>query len=283
MSASSGDDGPPVWDSSPRRPVVHCPKDGVVCWYTDEGPTCGFCGWPHRERELPAESAQLVGNPMAAGEAQHAAVAESRASPVHSLRLVPSRLDFGVLAADTSAEREVQVRSQTGQNIDVGVNGTFPSWLVVERERRGKVRIRVDAGQWKGQSKERFEAMIKLECPNTAATATLPVLVQFCVPSIQCSPAAVRFPRVRGKRIQAAPLTIRNTAEGELVLKEIVLDHKWLKVDIVPLVDSSEVELRFIADVKAAGAGQHQAEVHIVSNDRAQPVVAIPVLLHVDA
>jgi len=78
------------WDVSSQQPPVHCPNDGAVCWVSDEGPTCGFCGWPHRERELPAEPDHLV-KAIAADELQHTAVADSGASPVHSLQLAQSR------------------------------------------------------------------------------------------------------------------------------------------------------------------------------------------------
>ena len=278
--SSSNTDVPSSVEIVSPDPSVNCPIDGVVCWMTDEGPTCGFCGWPHRERHLLNEPI-LVAAPVSATDAQRPAEVHVAKPTIPAMRLVPDRLDFGVVAADTTADRRVDVRDRTGQSSDLVAVGELPAWLRVEPQPSGKIKVRVDAGQWKGESSLPFRTTISLMDRNTNAVAKLDVAGEFVIPRMQGALTAVRFGRLQKGQTRVASMKIQNANAGELVLKQIVLDQSWLRAETVAAPDAGTVELRLTALASTAGPGQHQAEVQILSNDRTRPLVAIPVYLRV--
>jgi len=230
-----------------------------------------------------------TGPPPARGEDKIVRVVIESNTPVATLRsypieiryrlepmqLVPYRLDFGGVSAGTAHERSVEARHGSTA-VAVTVIGAPPPWLTASAQRDKKLIVRLDGEKWTGASDEAFDVVLSLQDPNTKSIGALHVTGEWQRPAIEVTPSTLRFGQVSKGKQASLTLAIRNARQGELVVKDVVLDHHWVSANAGAARSDGEGEL--IVSVNATGLkpGRHHAQIEIMSNDPVRPRLEIP-------
>jgi hypothetical protein len=156
--------------------------------------------------------------------------------------------------------------------VEIAVTDPLPLWLSARPDGK-RLLIRLDGDKWNGTSDEPFDLVLSLTDSETGSVGLLRVTGEWQLPAIEVTPMVLHFGRVAQGQNASMKLAIRNKQRGELIVKEIVLDHEWVSAS--PTTAEGDEGLSVMVNASGLKPGRHRAQLDIVSNDPRNPRLEI--------
>jgi hypothetical protein len=198
------------------------------------------------------------------------------------MRLAPSVIEFPATPLGAIREFTVKARHGNGRPIaGLAPAGPVPGWLELQPTERSEMLVRIRGDRREGDRDEQIRTTVTLRDEVTGLTGSLGLAGQFLSARADVAPRSLRFGTVRRGTTKTLPLRIRNTGRGDLMVKDIVLDHAWLSVDAPAEANPANAELQVRVNTEMMAVGRHVGLVEIESNDRRRQRIGIRVHVNV--
>jgi hypothetical protein len=197
---------------------------------------------------------------------------------VDALRFDPPEIDFGEISPEQTLDRTVRVVSGEDQPVTVPLEvvGKLPDWMRIKESKEGRLTIAL-TGPVLNEEKQ-LEWKLQFFEPASGLGEVLPVRGRLVVPRAQAG--KLKFGLVRMGQPERKPLPLYNVGKGTLLIKQVIFDQLWLKVE--ESSDAShplDVVVDFNEEHATERRGPRQAVIEVETNDLKRPKVEIRVLV----
>ena len=195
------------------------------------------------------------------------------------LKFVPAEVVFEELTIGKRKTVRVRVSHDNGDRVDAEIHAiSLPPWLELSMTEPGTIKVDIRGDLWHGTRDEPVKLALRLRDRKTGCSGVVTVKGTLVVPKLERPPKRLHFGALTPKSVRTLQLALKNSGRGDLEVRKVVLDQKWLAVASDPTKASdSEATLNVTVNAADLAAGRHYAQIDLLTNDPANSSVSVEV------